>query len=82
MLCHSSVGIQIKSSNAALYEKAGSILDEADSILVQAQTVADKPKFGKGKKSKKGDGGIFGEFIAGVFLIGFCIPMVWMNERR
>lgn len=30
----------------------------------------------------KKDGGFFGEFIAGVFLICFALPMVWMNERK
>ena len=23
-----------------------------------------------------------GEFIVGLFLIGFALPMVWMNERK
>jgi len=30
----------------------------------------------------KGGGGAMGGFVAGVFLIAFALPMVWMNERR
>ena len=83
ILCHSSVGIQIKSSGAALYAKSGSILNEADQLLSQIDN--EKAKYGgtsKSVKRKKKGGGILEDFIAGVFLIGICIPMVWMNERR
>ena len=24
----------------------------------------------------------FGEFLLGCFLIGFALPMIWMNERK
>ena len=52
-----------------------------------------KGKFGKsnrqivktnGKHGSKGKGGdsVFGGFIAGVVLISFSLPIVWMNERK
>ena len=37
---------------------------------------------GKSATKKTKGGGIFGEFILGLILIGFALPMVWMNERK
>lgn len=36
-----------------------------------------------GKKTKK-DGGssVFAEFFAGIIMIAFALPMIWMNERK
>ena len=36
-----------------------------------------------GKKTKKDSGGsVFAEFFAGIVMIAFALPMIWMNERK
>jgi hypothetical protein len=35
-----------------------------------------------GKHGSKGGDSVFGGFIAGVVLISFSLPIVWMNERK
>lgn len=38
-------------------------------------------KYGK-KEKKSGGSSVFAEFFAGIVMIAFALPMIWMNERK
>lgn len=66
-------------SNDEILNMAG-VVSTAPAPAPKPTTSSTSSRTTTGKS--KGKGGPFGEFILGCFLIGFALPMVWMNERR
>ena len=64
--------------------QAMTLIQELEQMQMDMETdlkAKYKPK-SKSKGKKKKSSSVFAEFFAGIIMISFALPMIWMNERK